>query len=336
MPPSRVDVFAMVIGSWPLLVFGGPRCLHQVRRHFLVQCQVLHDAGVSHWSQLMPFRITKQMSISASYGISGLQALDFALPVARGQLGLQLHPALNHLVLKDDLSSEAAAKIAVPYGRVRREMVYEWCRLNLDDIQKFLDIIMGDTYWSKYKRSYLLESQMIYRRCTACQPPDLPEVTQLLTEKSQRLWKEEEEIMRRMAEKFERAYEERKKRRDFFKYWGSDERKFSFSVKSWRGEVPRVTALTDTQEQEKRLAYLEDSEPRMFFRELKHEKKRAAPDVRGREPNERLPGEIARPAKKRAKRDSTFVQKPIPGPVWEEECELKLNNSITDSDLLGF
>ena len=73
-PPSRVDIFAMVVGPWPSIVFGGPRYLHQVRRHFLIQCQVLKDANVKQWNRLMPYNISKQMNVSASYGISGLKS----------------------------------------------------------------------------------------------------------------------------------------------------------------------------------------------------------------------------------------------------------------------
>ena len=176
---------------------------------------------------------------------------------------------------------------------------------------------------------------MIFRRCTARRALDLPEVSKMLAEKSRRLWLEEEEVIKRMTEKFERALEERKHRRDFFRYWGSEEQEYSFSVKSWRGEIPRVTALSDSQQEKRKLGYLEECEPSSFFQEVRDERKRPAPDVRSREDDERLPGDDPRPARKKAKRGSSGSKKPIPGPVWEEECELKLNNSISDSELLG-
>ena len=97
-PPSRVSLVAQLLGSWPSVRYGGPRYLHQVRRHFITQCSILKDAGVRQWQDIMPYPTTVRMESSACYAIPHLSALDYTLPAEKASTGLGVHPGLFHLV----------------------------------------------------------------------------------------------------------------------------------------------------------------------------------------------------------------------------------------------
>ena len=337
-PPSRVAILSEVLGPWPSIVGGGPRFLHQVRRHFLLQCDILKAAAIPNWEKMMPYPVTVRMRTAAAYGIPDLSKLDYSIPVDKADLGLTVHPELAHLMLGDDLSSSAAASIAKQFSRVRREMVYEWCRLNLGDIQKFLDCILKDKHWSEFKRSFLYEAQMIFRRCTAQTPPDLPQVAKELTAHAHSLWMKEEKILKEMKAEFDKVYGERKARRDFFRHWGSEEQKFTFCKQSWRGEIPPATKLSETQDNEVRRAYLRDSRPSKFLREVRDEEGRIEVRYSSREEEERrLSNSAPNPPKRRKKSPVPTDSKGV-GFVWDIEAELdyelELETSICDEDLL--
>ena len=205
-PPSRVVILSEILGPWPSIVVGGPRLLHQVRHHFLPQCNILKAAAVPNRERMMPYPITVRMRTAAAHGIPRLSGLDYSIPVDMSKLGLTVHPKLAHLVLGNNLSSS----IARPYKRVCREIVYEWCRLNLNDIQRFLDCMIQDKHWSEFKCSFLYKAQMIFYRCLAQTPPDPPEVSKALTTHTHFLWIEEERVMEKIKENFERLYKERR------------------------------------------------------------------------------------------------------------------------------
>ena len=338
-PPSRVAILAEIMGPWPSITYGGPRFLHQVRRHFLLQCDILKEAAVPNWEIMMPYHINVRMRTAAAYGVPGLSGLDYSIPVDKHKSGLTVHPKLAHLILGEDLSSTAAAAIAEPYGRVRREMVYEWCRLNLGNIQKFLDCILEDDHWSQFKRSFLCETRMIFRRCTGQSPPDLPEVSKAQTARSQYLWRKEQELMDRMKAEYKREYQKRRVRRNFFRFWGSDEQKFAVDQNAWRGEIPRVCQLSERQDNTAKRAYLEDSRPSKFFKELKNEEGQIEVHYRGRDREEeerRVSSSTPNPPKRRKASPQPTDSKGV-GFVWdvEDEYDLELETSICDEDLLN-
>ena len=137
-PPTRVLRTASLLGSWPSVTFGGPRFLHLVRKHFIFQCHVLSHLKMPAWLAIMPFDISLQMETSATYSIPGLDSLDPTVPIVGCPRGLGVHPQLSHLMWQGEvLSSESAGEVARNYNRVRREVVYEWVRLNLSSLQRF-------------------------------------------------------------------------------------------------------------------------------------------------------------------------------------------------------
>ena len=84
-PPSRLLDFATLLGSWPSVTFGGPRYLHQARKHFVFQCRVLASMPLSGCDQIVPEELSVTQETSATYSLSGLSSVDYAVPVIDSQ-----------------------------------------------------------------------------------------------------------------------------------------------------------------------------------------------------------------------------------------------------------
>ena len=336
-PPARVVVFSQLLGQWPSVTFGGPRYLHQVRKHFLIQEAIFRGSEVEQWKKIMPYEVTFRMECSAMYALPGLSSLDYTVPAMSSPQGLGVHPGLEHLMLSgEDLSSEAVRKSAEVYERVRREVIYEWVRLNLNETQRFLDGLVGDAYYSQYIRSYLLETQMIFLRCTGQQPPDVPELSELVAAKSRSLAAEE----RKYVEQVEELLKRRKLRLKFFEFWGASAERKTVTSLSWRGEIPKVTPCTD---RNRCPSYMDDFRPVAFYKEVDE----IVSSDAGIPPNSFTKSSSREYDEKRSsdepagpsKRQKTS-KKMMPVPEWAVEEEksyddipdLVLNNSITDAE----
>ena len=336
-PPSRVEVFSQLLGSWPSITYGGPRYLHQVRRHFLVQCQVFYGAQVAQWKVIMPWEISLKMEVSATYALPGLSQLDYTVGTALLSRGLGVHPDLRHLVLPgENLSSQAVEMLARDYQRVRREVVYEWLRLNLGEVQRFVDQVGSDTYYSKWKGSYLLEMQMIVHRSTGTPGPDLSRtmVSSVVSRNKRWLDKEVEEL-----EKARQVVAQRQKRVEHFKFWGSDEWTKRFSSHSWRGEIPRVAPNRPSAT--RMPSFLEDFQPVEYMAERQTQVENdpeAYPVCLRRERDEMEPQDryTQRPKKRKASAPAVS-QDPVP--IWQiednESFDMSVDNTITDAELMG-
>ena len=338
-PPSRVTIFAKLLGPWPTLPFGGPRFLHQVRRHFLLQCDIFTDSKLSQWKEVMPYEIDLPMKCSVTYALPGLSALDYTIPVASSSCGLTLHPAIAHLTLQGtDVSSEAVRVLAEEHQRVRREVVYEWIRLNLAQTQRFIDTMAGDPYYLLHKGSYLLEPKMIYRRCTGVSGPDHKVLSHDLAAGARRhAFREHQEL-----ERLKRELPQREKRLEFFLFWGYGDRDTKFSPHSWRGNIPKVTPRSAPT----RLpSFLQDYEAGQAYREIEHRSvEPVAPVALAREVDEPEIGEGPPPPKKKRKgkkKGAGVAQETNNVGTGEfewfgedAEMPLILNTSITDSELM--
>ena len=329
-PPSRISIFTQIIGPWPSIVFGGPRYLHQVRKHFLLQCRVLCGAQVSQWQAIMPYEITLRMEASATYALHGLSSLDYTLPADSSSRGLGVHPALRHLVLTGgDFGSEAVRRLAVQYKRVRREVVYEWLRLNLTEAQRFVDNVHLDFHYSRYRGSYLIEPQMIVRRCTNTWGPKLPFRAGYIYNRNRKWMHQEEEAL----EKAKAVVAQREKRLAYFQFWGTGQsEKTLFCKESWRGEIPRLAPCS-----QRRPSYLDDYQPSDFLAEIDNQEEEEYVTCLPHELNERAPGErTTRSSRKRRKVTSSATsKKPVAEYFLEDEYILDCNNDIKDSDLNG-
>ena len=133
--------------------------------------------------------------------------------------------------------------------------------MNLNETQRFLDGLVGDAYYSQYIRSYLLETQMIFLRCTGQQPPDVPELSELVAAKSRSLAAEE----RKYVEQVEELLKRRKLRLKFFEFWGASAKRKAVTSLSWRGEIPKVTPCTD---RNRCPSYMDDFRPVAFYKEI--------------------------------------------------------------------
>ena len=172
--PERVSVICRLLGYWPSLSFGGCRFLHQARRKFLEQVQVLKETEAFGFDTIMPYEVTDEMREFATYALSGLADLDYTLPI-RVALGFTIHPDIElstvcHIPAAC-LGSAEIFFVAEKKKRIRREMCYEWARMNLATLDGFFKKLAKDDHFRKWIRTYYSELRMIYLRCTGNPAP---------------------------------------------------------------------------------------------------------------------------------------------------------------------
>ena len=167
--PSRILVFCKMLGFWPSVMFGGPRFLHNVRRHFIKQCDVLTKSDAFGWSTIMPYEITPEMCEAATYAVPGLSKIDWYVPT-EVVFGLALHPALAPksvaITPASELTMELIKEMRVSSKRIIREMIYEWARLNLDQLDDFFVRVPNHPHFSQWLGSYYREIRQIHKRVT--------------------------------------------------------------------------------------------------------------------------------------------------------------------------
>ena len=167
--PSRILVFCKMLGFWPSVMFGGPRFLHNVRAHFIKQCDVLTKGDVFGWATLMPYEITPEMREAATYAVPGLAKVDWHEPT-HVVFGLAMHPALAPksvaTVLASELTMQVIKDMKTSADRIIREMMYEWARLNLDQLKAFFETIPNHPHFSQWLGSYYREMRQIHKRVT--------------------------------------------------------------------------------------------------------------------------------------------------------------------------
>ena len=178
--PSRVAVLGKILGSWPSIRFGGPRYLHQVRTHFLSQCQILTDSMCEQWEEIMPHDFhNREMWECATYAVVPLEEKRWSAPDGSRGLSLAVHQDLMLQTLicpGARISSVLIRELAKKYQRNKREMVMEWIRLNLSDLLPYFKRVEKDPWLSRFAGSYYVEARMIFRRCTGKSAPRLASI----------------------------------------------------------------------------------------------------------------------------------------------------------------
>ena len=177
-PPSRVAVFAKILGTWPSIRFGGPRYLHQVRSHFVTQCRTLAESLSPHWLKIMPYSVERrEMWEAATYAVVPLSEEKWADPEHSRKLSLVVHPDLLHQTLQctgDQITMALIEETSNRYGRNVREMIMEWVRMNLSDLIPFFLRVEEDPRLYAFHRSYYVEGRMIFWRCPGLPVPHIP------------------------------------------------------------------------------------------------------------------------------------------------------------------
>ena len=241
-PPARVKLIGSLMGSWPTVTFGGCRFLHQARWWWWQQLRILKENNPGDWDSLMmPYPVTDEMREAATYGIPGLAALDYNRRLSSdAPLGLCLHPDIAHRTVVDlpieDFAFEALVQKAGQFFRIKREMTYEYVRLNLSHLATFFDKIEASPYCKKYIRSYYCESRMIFQRATGQVAPRSPRLDRLLRRRDQTAV----DVERRCIEELNKRLEVRQQRLSIFEARLEDDGS-KVCTATWRGQVPRVT-----------------------------------------------------------------------------------------------
>ena len=247
-PPSRVEVFAKIFGTWPSIRFGGPRYLHQVRSHFVSQCQTLADSLSPHWSKIMPYDYRRrEMWEAATYAVVPLSEEKWADPEQTRKLALVIHPDLLPQTLVctgDQITMQLIDDTALKFGRNVREMLMEWIRMNLSALLPFFLRVEEDPRLSSFPGTYYVEGRMIFRRCTGLAAPRIASLDAARIKNARRdaqIQLEKLEKLQEARKVLDRAEEKRKLRLQFHLDILADDDNV-VSTLSWRGQLPASRA----------------------------------------------------------------------------------------------
>ena len=242
--PSRVAVFAKILGSWPSIRFGGPRYLHQVRTHFLSQCQVLADSMCKHWEDIMPYDCSnREMWEAATYAVVPLDESRWSTPDQSRGLALVVHPDLLSQTMVcpgSHISHSLIERLSKRYKRIKREMVLEWVRVNLSDLSSYFKRVENDPKLAQFPGSYYVEGRMIFRRCTGQPAPRMPSLDERRKHVAFNDGRDELERIRKakqLKENIEKVIAVRELRYDHYAEVYADD-DGHWSTLSWRGQLP--------------------------------------------------------------------------------------------------
>ena len=303
-PPARVETIGAMFGPWPSIVNGGCRYLHQARRVFWDQVRLLKESEVLDWDRLMPFDLDDEMREAATYGLSGLNDLDYEVGTSL-ECGLAVHPKLISRGITEIPVEELSFAVINQQGedqcRIKREMCYEYCRVNLDKLKSFFEIVLRDRAEFKFVRSYYCEPRMIYLRCTGVEGPRQSPFHEELRVQASRANKSEEKLITSLKAKIEvlsTRLAVRRDRLELFRHREKEEGMKPCSI-SWRGQVPAV-ALSKGGNMKK--GSRKDTESRNYIAEAIGEDAQPLPECRYllREPSEAR-GTGGPPSKRRKK-----------------------------------
>lgn len=263
--PRRVRVFMGTLGDWPTMPKGGFKYLHNARTFFLFQCDYLEKRDVIGWDIIMPYDVDDEMRECATYALPGLLQLDFKTPTSIA-CGPTVHLDILHKTLHgikaEEMNSQRVKDVAEDYNRIRRELTYEWVRLNLSEMEKFFKLIRNDRYYRNHIKSYYDELRMIYLRCTGTPAPKVIWIEQHILKGAQK--NKESALLK--AQQLEREALEWRAIAAFH------ERRISkgeLDVESatWRAQVPKITPKNPAKKKHVKGSRL-DFRPTDYYSEL--------------------------------------------------------------------
>ena len=163
-PPTRVTVWADLLGDWPPLSLGGPRFLHNVRQHVIIQNEILKKMSWEKWGKFSAYQDPKEQGFALymTFGQPNISECSSNNPVPGGKLGLVNHPQLAKPIFRihpETMEIGTLIRSARVQGRSQRHGVYEYARLHPE---KIVDILKRFEKTGDISQEYWLQHDSIY------------------------------------------------------------------------------------------------------------------------------------------------------------------------------
>ena len=163
-PPTRVTIWADLLGNWPPLSLGGPRFLHNVRQHVTVQNEILKKVSWEKWGKFSAYQDPKEQGfvLYMTFGQPNISECSPDQPVPGGKLGLVNHPQLSKPIFRinpETMQIGTLIRTAGVQGRSQRHGVYEYARLHPEKIVNILKRFektgdISQEYWLQHDSLY--------------------------------------------------------------------------------------------------------------------------------------------------------------------------------------
>ena len=204
--PPFIRLWTKILGRWPAPTSGGCRYLLEAREWFLVQAQVLAEAGYT-WSKEMKLNAPdKDEKEYARFGLDpeDLERQDWSKPV-ESLRGFERPSGLRIPLLVLDMEkvkSKEIGETCTQIGRCQRWSLLEWARMNPRELVKFFMRMERNVGFQQFYGGLYDAMRLCYRRMVDKKAP-VVEVTekrlrsavlQSLEEESEGLRKCEEEL----------------------------------------------------------------------------------------------------------------------------------------------
>lgn len=217
-PPRRVSRWADLLGDWPTLSAGGPRYLHQVRLHHVHQVKVIIKEDFNGSSGYGCFKgtltgeeLNAQTVRYLTFQQPNISTCDHSKPVPSSKLGLFPSPDLAKPLFRIDptnLKVGELIKTSKSQGRSQRDGLYEFARLNPEEIPKIYQRLekTGDItkeFWLQHESLYEDLRLMSYHLTTVKLKP-LEWIENRIMARMNNVLNEEKALRKRAKTEFER------------------------------------------------------------------------------------------------------------------------------------
>ena len=166
--PAKVKIWCKLIGDWPSLTSGGCRYLLQARNKFLNQAQVLKKSKFKWKLKVTMKEITSSFKEYARFGLTkdSIMNCNFSEPAAfhYGLLRPRSCPVPPLFMNPEKVKPGTIGKVVKKQERKMKPVVFEWARMNPQQIQKVFIRLGQDESFRKYLYGSYQGLRMIYRR----------------------------------------------------------------------------------------------------------------------------------------------------------------------------
>jgi len=206
-PPQSVTVWLELLGSWPSLTQGGCRYVLQARAWFLTQAAIIAREEFLKAPLMLAREPIDDDFLYSLFGMSqdSLSCVDWSEgSVAPGFM--MVRP--RHLegimcnINVDTLGSACVSRFCATAGRPQRELIYEWARMNLSEIDEFQHRLMRDSKFFKWYNTYYEPLRLMFRRTVDVDGVRIPVLDAERRRKDWAQYENENKLLLRVEEEY--------------------------------------------------------------------------------------------------------------------------------------
>ena len=169
-PPNRIKIWSKLVGDWPTITSGGCRFALQARIKFIRQMEVLRRINFAWRFNLVLPEISQEFREYARFGISRavIKRAVWTEEVPESQ-GFELcrPESLEAPMIVLNPETEKCSQImkfCIQNGRMQKYVLWEWCRMNPNQIVNFLQRMAKDKEYQTYYRPLYDGIRLIFWR----------------------------------------------------------------------------------------------------------------------------------------------------------------------------